>query len=59
MLVKLQAHKVLTDTVNRSVRVHGGTIPPIGEWLKKNATDDSTDALRLAVARETAARLQP
>jgi alkylation response protein AidB-like acyl-CoA dehydrogenase len=59
MLVKLQAHKVLTDTVNRSVRVHGGTSPPIGEWLKKNATDDSTDALRLAVARETVSRLQP
>jgi alkylation response protein AidB-like acyl-CoA dehydrogenase len=59
MLVKLQAHKVLTDTVNRSVRLHGGTIPPILEWLQKNAAGDATDLLRLAVARETIARLQP
>jgi acyl-CoA dehydrogenase len=60
MLVKLQAQKVLTDTVNRSVRIHGGTMPPIAEWLRKNARDtDATDLLRLAVARETIARLQP
>jgi acyl-CoA dehydrogenase len=60
MLVKLQAHKVLTDTVNRSVRIHGGTIPPIAEWLKKNAAgEDAADSLRLAVARETISRLQP
>ncbi len=60
MVVKLQAHKVLTDTVNRSVRIHGGTIPPIAEWFKKNAArEDATDALRFAVARETIARLQP
>jgi alkylation response protein AidB-like acyl-CoA dehydrogenase len=60
MLVKLQAHKVLTDTVNRSVRIHGGTIPPICEWLQKNAaSEDATDMLRLAVARETISRLLP
>jgi|GEM_PF-521513 len=74
MLVKLQAHKVLTETVNRSVRIHGGTIPPIAEWLRKardmtetgSAVSDrvpsrpsSTDLLRLAVARETISRLQP
>jgi len=59
MLVKLQAQKVLTDTVNRSVRIHGGTMPPIAEWLQKNATGDATDLLRLAVARETISRLQP
>jgi len=60
MLVKLQAHKVLTDTVNRSVRVHGGTIPPILEWLQKNAaSSDADDSLRFAVARETISRLQP
>jgi acyl-CoA dehydrogenase len=60
MLVKLQAHKVLTDTVNRSVRIHGGTIPPILEWLQKNAaSSDATDSLRFAVARETISRLQP
>jgi alkylation response protein AidB-like acyl-CoA dehydrogenase len=59
MLVKLQAHKVLTETVNRSVRIHGGTIPPIAEWLRKNVAADSTDALRFAVARETISRLQP
>jgi alkylation response protein AidB-like acyl-CoA dehydrogenase len=60
MLVKLQAHKVLTETVNRSVRIHGGTIPPIAEWLRKNAADtDAADLLRLAVARETVSRLQP
>jgi alkylation response protein AidB-like acyl-CoA dehydrogenase len=60
MLLKLQAHKVLTDTVNRSVRIHGGTIPPICEWLRKNAaSEDATDMLRLAVARETISRLLP
>jgi acyl-CoA dehydrogenase len=60
MLVKLQAHKVLTDTVNRSVRIHGGTIPPILEWLQKNAaSSDAADSLRFAVARETISRLQP
>jgi acyl-CoA dehydrogenase len=60
MLVKLQAHKVLTDTVNRSVRIHGGTIPPILEWLKQTAAaEDASDLLRFAIARETIARLQP
>jgi alkylation response protein AidB-like acyl-CoA dehydrogenase len=60
MLVKLQAHKVLTDTVNRSVRIHGGTIPPILEWLRKNAASSGADdSLRFAVARETISRLQP
>ena len=60
MLVKLQAHKVLTDTVNRSVRIHGGTIPPILEWLQKSAaSSDADDSLRFAVARETISRLQP
>jgi len=60
MLVKLQSHKVLTETVNRSVRIHGGTIPPILEWLQKNAaSSDAADSLRLAVARETISRLQP
>ncbi len=60
MLVKLQAHKVLTDTVNRSVRIHGGTIPPILDWLQKNAaSSDAADSLRFAVARETISRLQP
>jgi alkylation response protein AidB-like acyl-CoA dehydrogenase len=60
MLLKLQARKVLTDTVNRSVRIHGGTIPPICEWLQKNAaSEDATDLLRLAVARETISRLLP
>ncbi len=74
MLVKLQAQKVLTETVNRSVRIHGGTIPPIAEWLRKArdmtetgstvsdrvpSPPSSTDLLRLAVARETISRLQP
>lgn len=60
MLVKLQARKVLTDTVNRSVRIHGGTIPPILEWLQKNAaSSDADDSLRFAVARETISRLRP
>jgi acyl-CoA dehydrogenase len=60
MLVKLQAHRVLTDTVNRSVRIHGGTIPPILEWLQKNAaSSDADDSLRFAVARETISRLEP
>jgi len=60
MLVKLQARKVLTESVNRSVRIHGGTIPPICEWLRKNAASaDANDGLRFAVARETISRLQP
>jgi len=60
MLVKLQAQRVLTDTVNRSVRIHGGTMPAIAEWLAKSARDtDSADLLRLAVARETISRLLP
>lgn len=60
MLVKLQAHRVLTETVNRSVRIHGGTIPPILEWLQKNVASSGTDdSLRFAVARETISRLQP
>ncbi len=60
MLLKLQAHKVLTETVNRSVRIHGGTIPPICEWLRENAaSEDASDILRLAVARETISRLLP
>ena len=60
MLVKLQAQKVLTETINRSVRIHGGTIPPILEWLRKNAApSDAADSLRFAVARETISRLQP
>jgi len=57
--VKLQAHRVLTETVNRSVRIHGGTIPPMAEWLRKRNVEDTTDMLRLAVARETISRLQP
>jgi alkylation response protein AidB-like acyl-CoA dehydrogenase len=59
MLVKLQAQKVLTDTVNRSVRIHGGTMPPIAEWLARAASDDTSDALRFAVSRETVSRLLP
>jgi acyl-CoA dehydrogenase len=60
MLVKLQAQKVLTETVNRSVRIHGGTIPPVLEWLQKNAaSSDADNSLRFAVARETISRLQP
>jgi len=60
MLVKLHAQRVLADTVNRSVRIHGGTMPAIAEWLAKSARDsDSADLLRLAVARETITRLLP
>ncbi|MEO0078162.1 MAG: acyl-CoA dehydrogenase family protein [candidate division WOR-3 bacterium] len=59
MLVKLQAQKVLTDTINRSVRIHGGTMPAIAEWLSQAASDDASDALRFAVSRETVSRLLP
>jgi alkylation response protein AidB-like acyl-CoA dehydrogenase len=60
MLTKLQAQKVLTDTVNRSVRVHGGTMPPIAGWLARNqASERASDMLRFAVARETISRLLP
>lgn len=60
MLLRLQADRVLTDTVNRTVRIHGGTIPPIAEWLARRAADDGVaDGLRLAVSRETMARILP
>jgi acyl-CoA dehydrogenase len=60
MLVKLQAQRVLTDTVNRSVRIHGGTMPAVAEWLARSVSDDgAADALRFAVSRETIARLLP
>ncbi len=59
MLVKLHAQKVLTDTVNRSVIIHGGTMPAIAEWLADARADDGTDLLRAAVSRETVSRLQP
>jgi len=58
-LVKLQAQKVLTDTVNRSVRIHGGTMPAIAEWLSRAAADNGSDLLRAAVSHETISRLQP
>jgi acyl-CoA dehydrogenase len=60
MLLRLQADRVLTDTVNRSVRIHGGTMPPIAEWLAKRTADDGvSDGLRLAVSRETMSRILP
>jgi acyl-CoA dehydrogenase len=60
MLVKMQAARVLRDGINRSVRVHGGTIPPLQQWLARSRADDDTgDLLRLAVARETMNRLLP
>jgi len=60
MLVKLQAQRVLTDTVNRSVRIHGGTMPAIAEWLARSASrNGAADALRFAVSRETITRLLP
>jgi alkylation response protein AidB-like acyl-CoA dehydrogenase len=56
MLVKLQAQKVLTDTVNRSVRIHGGTNPPFEHWLIKSSGEgEALDMLRLAVAQQTIA----
>ncbi|MBM3315683.1 acyl-CoA dehydrogenase, partial [candidate division WOR-3 bacterium] len=56
MLVKLQAQKVLTDTVNRSVRIHGGTNPPFEHWLIKSSGEgEALDLLRLAVAQQTIA----
>jgi alkylation response protein AidB-like acyl-CoA dehydrogenase len=60
MLVKLQAHKTLMWTVNNSVRIHGGTIPPIAGWFARQAdSEDATDLLRVAVARETMSRILP
>jgi alkylation response protein AidB-like acyl-CoA dehydrogenase len=60
MLVKLQAHKTLMWTVNNSVRIHGGTIPPIAGWFARQAdSEDATDLLRVAVARETISRILP
>jgi alkylation response protein AidB-like acyl-CoA dehydrogenase len=60
MLLRLQADKVLADSVNRSVRIHGGTIPPIAEWLARRAADDgAVDSLRFAVSRETMSRILP
>jgi len=71
LLVKLQAQKVLTETVNRSVRIHGGAIPPICAWLGHASRDQAAppgvaghvparaDLLHFAVARETVSRLLP
>lgn len=60
MLVKLQAGRVLADAVNRSIRIHGGTIPPLEQWLARaRGSDDSADPLRLAIARETMSRAMP
>ncbi|MFO7651475.1 MAG: acyl-CoA dehydrogenase family protein [bacterium] len=60
LLVKMQAARVLSDGINRSVRIHGGTIPPIQQWLARaRADEESGDLLRLAVARETMNRILP
>jgi alkylation response protein AidB-like acyl-CoA dehydrogenase len=60
MLLKLQAQRVLADSVNRSIRIHGGTMPPLVQWLSSSRTpEEATDMLRVAVARETISRLQP
>ncbi len=53
MLLKLQAQNVLQETVNTSVRIHGGTIPPIQHWLVSATQEgEALDMLRLAVSNE-------
>lgn len=60
MLVKLQSQRVLTESVNRSVRIHGGTNPPFDHWLLRTFTESETlDMLRLAVARQVMAEFAP
>ncbi len=60
MLCKLQAQKILQETVNSSVRIHGGTMPPIQHWLINVAKEGETlDMLRLAVSREVITRYAP
>ncbi|MEO0071019.1 MAG: acyl-CoA dehydrogenase family protein [candidate division WOR-3 bacterium] len=56
-LLKLQAHNVLEDTVNSSVRIHGGTMPPIEHWLIGASKEGEVlDMLRLVVSQEVIAR---
>ncbi|MCL6465646.1 MAG: acyl-CoA/acyl-ACP dehydrogenase [candidate division WOR-3 bacterium] len=53
MLLKLCAQNTLEDTVNSSVRIHGGTIPPARHWLVKASQEsEAVDMLRLAVSNE-------
>ncbi|NPV13870.1 acyl-CoA/acyl-ACP dehydrogenase [candidate division WOR-3 bacterium] len=53
MILKLYAHNILEDTVNTSVRIHGGTIPPTQHWLVKASQEgEALDMLRLAVSNE-------
>ncbi|MGQ9677732.1 MAG: acyl-CoA dehydrogenase family protein [bacterium] len=60
MLLKLQAQNILEETVNSSVRIHGGTIPPAQHWLVKASQGDETlDMLRLAVSNEIINRYAP
>lgn len=57
MLLKLQAQNVLNTMVTDSVRVHGGTIPPVEHWLiKASAEGEALDMLRLAVSHEVISR---
>jgi len=52
MLVRLHSRRVLAESVNRSIRIHGGTNPPIDHWLIRASSENETlDMLRLAVAR--------
>lgn len=60
MLVKLHAQRVLTETVNRSIRIHGGTNPPFEHWLIKSSGEgEALDLLRLAVAEQTITNYTP
>ncbi len=57
MLLKLQAQNVLQTMVNDSVRIHGGTIPPVEHWLVKALPEgEALDMLRLAVSHEVITR---
>jgi acyl-CoA dehydrogenase len=57
MLLKLQSQNVLQTMVQDSIRIHGGTIPPVEHWLvKASAEGEALDMLRLAVSYETITR---
>ncbi|MEO0077644.1 MAG: acyl-CoA dehydrogenase family protein [candidate division WOR-3 bacterium] len=60
MLAKLHSQRVLNESVNRSIRIHGGTNPPFDHWLLKASTEsEALDMLRLAVARQVMAESTP
>ncbi|MEO0022079.1 MAG: acyl-CoA dehydrogenase family protein [candidate division WOR-3 bacterium] len=57
LLLKLHAQTMLNRMVNDSIRVHGGTNPPVEHWLiRASGEGEALDMLRLAVSHEVISR---